>query len=233
MAVDPKLIEKIRKLFRLGDAARNSSEGEVMNALEAAKRLMAENNISMAEVARETTKEGVNKNWNPARKVAAGQSGKKQHIAIFENTLFQAVGKLTGTQPIRFGTMMVFFGEENDVAIAEALYQALLGSLRACSRSVIGAGWTPSHRQYAEGFTDAIWSRACASAAPSAASDGTMALVLASKSTWLDAQLKLAFPNLKSLPSAKPKGKQDPFAYSAGHSDGKKVDLEHKHRLGS
>lgn len=231
--VDPKIVERIQKLFNLGDKTRNSSEGETMNALEAAQRLMKEHNISMAEVARHTTKEGKNKSWKSAKSVAAGGSGKKQFISIFENTLFAAVAKLTGTQHIRFhGNTMVFFGEEQDVAIAQGLYRVLLESMRRCSRTVIGPGWTPSHRQFAEGFMDEVWRRACEATKPAPVEGGGIyAMVVASKSTWLADQLALAFPKMTRCKAVAPRGKMDPVAYSLGVEDGSKVDLAHKNRL--
>ena len=45
-----KLINRVVKLFRLGDASRNSSEGELMAAVTKARELMALHNIEMVEV---------------------------------------------------------------------------------------------------------------------------------------------------------------------------------------
>jgi hypothetical protein len=46
-----KIIELIRKCLALGDSSKNNQEGEIANALAAAKRLMDKHNLSMAEVA--------------------------------------------------------------------------------------------------------------------------------------------------------------------------------------
>ena len=45
-----KLINRVVKLFRLGDASRNSSEGELMAAVTKAREFMALHNIEMVEV---------------------------------------------------------------------------------------------------------------------------------------------------------------------------------------
>ena len=45
-----KIIEKLKKILRKGDRSRNPSDAEVDQALEIAKRIMAEHNISMSEV---------------------------------------------------------------------------------------------------------------------------------------------------------------------------------------
>lgn len=232
--IDPKIIEKIQKLFRLADKTRNASEGEAMNALEAAKRLMAEYNISMADIAKETTPEGANKNWLAARTVATGGSGRKQFVGVYENIMFQAVAKLTGTLGVRMpGNVLLYFGETHDVSIAQSLFKILIQTMWACSRKLLGPKIGPSHRQYAEGFSRAVYDRAHTSVEPSTTTDGgTFAMVVASKETWLAAQTKTAFPNLTDGKPIRITGRRDdPFAYRAGHEDGSKVDLAHKNRL--
>lgn len=126
--VRKSLLRKIAALLRLGDRARNSSEGEALNAIEKAMALMRQYNVSAAEVqsaspARETP-------WTFGREQAGQQHGP---CPIWLKDLGATVGRLcqcdfsiTGW---RFGreTLFHFLGDEGDVQVAVLLFGYLRG----------------------------------------------------------------------------------------------------------
>jgi hypothetical protein len=108
-----KLIERIQKLFSLGDKNRNPNEGEVKSALRKAKQLMKQYNLSLSELDLEQQKEDI------IQSTTKGTA----YIAFWQRKLADMIGKLFNCDPIidpRYysrGYVFVGFKEEANLAV--------------------------------------------------------------------------------------------------------------------
>jgi len=108
-----KLIERIQKLFSLGDSSRNPNEGEVKSALRKAKQLMKQYNLSLSELDLEKQKEDI---------IQSATKG-TAYISFWERKLATMVGNLFNCHPIiepRYysrGYIFVGFIEEANLAV--------------------------------------------------------------------------------------------------------------------
>jgi len=201
-----RVIEKVRKLLTLGDDQRNPHELEVLAAVDRAKDLMARHNLTMAEVKPDEAEAG----W----KAVKGEAGRPTKVAGFEKTLAAAVALITSTTVVvqmggdwndkrgwRRTAKLVFFGEEDDVAIAVELYTILNKAGHRMVRDELGKRWVQSHRCWFDGYAKAIYRRAKEAAEkPEDFTDEqaeSVALVLVRKEDWLQRQIAETYPNLK------------------------------------
>ena len=234
------IVQLVKNLLDLADPARGASEGEVAAATERAQILIAKHNLDMAEVM-EAQKEGDKPIWEYAQVTVMG--GKKQHIASWERNLWHSVASLTGVHCITFNGVnrdtlrkqvkVVYVGDKVDCALAAALFDALMDSLHKLARKQNGTGWGRFHNAYASGFCDMISSRIYtiireknAEKEMSHSDQNRYALVLTSKSTWLETEKKKQMPNLANGKPTHAKSYTGTPQYYDGVRDAKDVSLE-------
>ena len=217
-----KLINKVIKLFRLGDASRsNTTEGELLSAMTKARELMALHNIAMVEVEGLLDETKVNELRIKVKEHSAYT--RKGKFAIYDHPIMTAVSVLTDT-----GVYMnnkggyqscVFVGEETDVHIASELYSILLSSLRKFTRSACGSGWSKYHTDYAIGFGRRVIERSKKSVEKEK-SNQSMALVATKKGEAL-----AKFMDGLHLYAAPTRNRGYSNGYFEGYRDGNKMDL--------
>ena len=238
--MDANILRKIKSLLALGDRSRNSSEGECMNALAAAHRLMKEHNISMSAAVENATEKGGA--WNFVKDVAIEKNG---NLNTWEKLLGSAIGRMLGCEFIisincvRFnpatnkwtGSRGYFIGDTGDVEVAKALLSYLFGHVReAAKRSDHAAS-------FGEGFAQAVWVRILAMLEEEKrernanAANVTYSLVLTDKTNWLAAQKAEKLKNLRQMSAVSHSKRPDHASYSSGQAAGRKVDLGIKNRL--
>ena len=121
-----KLLERIKKCLMLGDHKRNNSPEEVATALNFAKRMMKQYNISLLEIQLDEMKE---------EEVVEGEGVVKRKFKYWEQYLsnvvakFCSVGIFVRTSRNGWGRTVrqrvVFFGLKEDVEMAEQTYSIL------------------------------------------------------------------------------------------------------------
>lgn len=129
-AADRKtILDRIAKLLRLADRSRNDSEGEALNAMEAAMRLMREYNLSHADVAAADGETGSNPyGWEFQQKTTVEIDGA---VAFWIKNLSTICAMLTQTRCIAWrrkktdSNVLGFVGEAGDVEIAALLFNYL------------------------------------------------------------------------------------------------------------
>lgn len=164
-----KQIDRIVKLFRLGDADRNDNEAELLLAITKARQLMVQNNISMAEI--ETARGG---NVADAIRASIRQhcayTRKGKNLAEYDKYTAWAVGHLTETKPLIVRretwtgptTSIEFVGQESDTLLASELFIIWLKDVRRLARRLYGSGnvWNIRHTSYAIGLSSRMSLRA-------------------------------------------------------------------------
>ena len=226
-----RILERIVKLFALGGEHANTTEHEMMAAITAAKRLMAQYNIHLADVERASGKDIKDVQFAIHRHVA--YTRKMTSLAAYDYNVALAVEKLTQTRAlihrvVRGGSKYVsmqFVGGEADTHIAAELFLTLLGSVRRFARAARGAGWSHAHTSYALGFSARLIDRAKAmldDLTPKEAA--TYALVVQTKeqqlARWMDENTKGADRRRKS--------NIDTMAYYEGYRDGDRLSMSSK-----
>ena len=197
-----KLINRVVKLFRLGDASRNSSEGELMAAVTKARELMALHNIEMVEVEGRLDE----------------SKAKELSIIVKEYTAYTRKGK--------FAKYDMFVGDSADAHIASELYMVLLPSLRRFTRAECGKGWSQMHTDYALGFGARVVQRSQEKVKLNKKQQESMALVVTKKNAVLSSYMnKLGLENTKG-PTVR-----SSEHYNRGFTDGHKMDLGSDHRI--
>lgn len=121
-----KIVDKIQKLLALGDENKNPNEGEVQTALEFAKRLMIEHDISMSDV---EIKEAL---------IIEVDTKIKPWYGVWERTLLHVIDLTCDTTHFitrRYKRMSAtFIGYEIDVAVACQLFNDLRVILKAIAK---------------------------------------------------------------------------------------------------
>ena len=225
-----KRIERILKLFALGDASRNMSEAEAELAATKARQLMLEYQLTNVDLTQYDAARAERVIWSITRTTAYTLT---RPFALYDDYIGLAVMAITGTRCITTIQEWVrvkyyrrqFIGTESDTAIAARLFMVLLQSARAAARRRCGPGWKMGvHGKYAIGYAVRLASRAEeANPAPQTST----ALVLRDKAAAIDDWMKT---NL-SLTAAK----EEPLDWSdpnmrLGYADAGSVDLTNPRR---
>ena len=217
-----KLIDKVVKLFRLGDRERShTTEGELLAAVTRAREIMALHNISMVEVEGSLDETKVNELRIKVKEHSAYT--RKGKFASYDHPIMTAVSVLTDTR-VYLKTnngyqSCMFVGEEIDAHIAGELYTVLLPSLRKFTRSECGSGWSKYHTDYALGFGRRVIERAQESVKKEE-SNQSMALVVTKKKEALS-----QYMNKLQLSTIRKRPRNYSNEYHKGYSDGTKMNL--------
>lgn len=229
-----RVLDRIVKLLKLGGASANTTEHEMMAAITAAKRLMAQYDIHLAEVQAasgahaETVTFAIHRQVAYTRRMAA--------FAPYDYCVALAVGHLTTTRAltsrvVRGGATYVsmqFVGTETDAHLASELFTILLSTVRRLTRRALGGGWSGRHTSYAVGMGTRLVDRAKAMVTDLTPTEAqTYALVVASKRTHIDQWMAAHTTDttrrrMRSL---------DADAWSQGYAAGGAIDLGVRNRL--
>ena len=217
-----KLIDKVVKLFRLGDVAQShTTEGELLSAITKARELMALHNISMVEVEGSLDETKVNELRIKVKEHSAYT--RKGKFARYDHPIMSAVAILTDTRVYLKNNngyqSCMFVGDEIDAHVAGELYTVLLPSLRRFTRSKCGSGWSKNHTDYAIGFGHKVVERAEQSIQKEK-SNQSMALVITKKNDALS-----QYMDRLNLSKSRSKPRQNSHEYSQGYQDGTKMNL--------
>jgi hypothetical protein len=217
-----KLIDKVVKLFRLGDASRShTTEGELLAAITKARELMALHNISMVEVEGSLDETKVNELRIKVKEHSAYT--RKGKFARYDHPIMSAVSILTDTKVYLKNhnghQSCMFVGAEIDAHIAGELYTVLLPSLRKFTRSECGSGWSKYHTDYAMGFGRRVVERA-QTLIDKEKSNKSMALVLTKKNEALS-----QYMNKLELSPARHQNRSVSSEFYKGYKDGSKMNL--------
>lgn len=224
-----KLIDIIKKCLALGDSSRNTNEAEVANALAAAKRLMDQHNLSMAEVAETQGRKD---------EIVEHQMEERSGAPTWEYDLPWVCDHLFGTKHFTlvgypsYKRKVVFVGYEPDVALAVEVYKLLWMELMGMGREWSYNNPSPelSHKQhlvrrfkYIEGVVDSLRVRAQDNYQGFTPKESKALQVMSDTklkdvSAWLKAKRSLTTSHRRET------GLHGD-AKDAGYSDGKKVSL--------
>lgn len=119
------IIDKIRKLFALGDRNRNPNEGEVKTALAMASKLMKEHNLTLSEIDLEKQKEDIGKEYTSI----------KNTLSFWERKLARMIGELFNCNPLigeegNRKRRFIFIGFKEEIKLASQCYEYLDDVLR-------------------------------------------------------------------------------------------------------
>ena len=223
-----KLVSKVVKLFRLGDASRShTTEGELLAAITKARELMALHNISMVEVEGSLDEAKVNELRIKVKEHSAYT--RKGKFARYDHPIMTAVSVLTDTRVYLRNNggyqSCMFVGEETDAHIAGELYPVLLPSLRKFTRVECGSGWSKYHTDYAMGFGNRVIERARESLKKEK-SNKSMALVVTKKNEALSQYMKGL-----NLAATRKRSRQYSQEYYKGYRDGSKMNLSFERNM--
>jgi len=232
-----KQVERVLKLFKLGDASRNANEAEVMLAITKARELMAQYDLTQADLEAYGSEKAKQVAFTITQSVAYTRKGRS--FAKYDDYMAWAVNEICGVRhyvQTRFhaGSWVisrVFYGAEGDVAVANELFVVLLDTLRRHARQTYGSGWSGQHTSYGLGFANRVYQRAKqwnpATALPEAQSTALMR-ISQEKSTqierWANTTLQLKKNKARKLRLA------SYDAYAQGYEDGANVDLGNPRR---
>ncbi len=224
-----KVVEKIVKLFELGQSGRGATEHEALLAVQKAQELMARHGIAMGDV--EAIKGGSRKRTIKTAEREA-RTHNHRNWARFDQWLAWAVGKITTTVPsMQQGyksNTMYFFGDEDDVAIAIALFNILSKEVRRLATAVCGKGWGTSHRCFAEGFAARVMERSREMRGLSKEEQQQWGLIVRDKEALVRAE---AATRYRARRNRKSSAAHDGAAYSAGYLKGGSVGLNARHMV--
>jgi hypothetical protein len=225
-----KLIDKIVKILRLGDASSGTTEGEMLLAVQRARELMATHSIELAEV--EAAKgEDLRTVLEERMTRGAAYTRRGSTLAIYDNILAVTVGALTDTEAFvarqsvpeagRWTRLVsiAFFGTEEDVAVATTVFVPWLEQLRRRAREQMGTGWSSRHTNYAVGFATRLRERAQTVVELTPELQTKWGLVVAAKS-----QARERFRS--ELKKARVRTIEGGPAYQAGYRDGDDFSLD-------
>lgn len=233
-----KIVERIIKLLTLGGqgaVASNSTEQEMEAALTKAKQLMAQHNLSMADVELKVGQTRADVFRERIREASAYT--RKGSLAYYDKIVAQTVNALCDvtnliyTYPNGYRSM-TFIGHEEDVAVAKEIFMIILEAVRAAARRTYGTGWSKSHTSYAIGFASRLYHRAKAAADLSKPEQDTVALVLYDKNQALKAYMEEEHAKLRKGRKLNT-SKLDADAYWTGHRHGASYNLGTENMLGT
>lgn len=230
-----RIIDRIIKLFNLGDAGRNDNEAETMAAVTRAKQLMAEHNIAMAEVAQATSHTHAEQ-IRVAIEECDAYTIKWSRFATYDNYIAFAVDEICATKNFLrrtrnyTGTFISrrFVGDAVDAAVAAKLFMILLTDMRKAARRRYGSGWSLTHTSYCDGYSSRVWERAQHAPQLTEAQTQCVALVLHRKEEAIDQY----FQKIGVRPGRRGRmTRRDGNALAVGRMDGGLVDLGRAKRL--
>lgn len=132
------LLQRIRACFNLGSERANTTEAEMATAVAMAKKLMAEHNLSEAEVM-VTQPEGA---AGPIVEEAVAETYSKP--APYEGYLAVAVGYLFDVHPLQVGKVIKFFGLPSDLELAVEVFRILREEINKMAKTAADEnGYTP------------------------------------------------------------------------------------------
>lgn len=208
------IVERVRKMVAL---ARDNaaSPGEIENAMKLARELMTKYGIEDGEV-------------EPAQQQATinrADSASRAGWARWEQSLINVVTNVCDVKAVlnhsgRKVTIQ-FVGFPADVAVACALYPALLASIRVCARMQFGQGWNFHHRSFAEGFIAGLSKQARQAKQAAQQANAIILRKDLAIQKWMDDNLKLR-PGRSSASH----GSFDLDAYAEGKRQGERVALK-------
>jgi hypothetical protein len=214
-----EILDKIKKLFALGDSSRNPNEGEVKTALAMAQKLMTENNLSLSEIDfEEKNKE----------RIAEEKTNMKQTISFWERKLAYMVAVLFDCEAIINNGYYrsrgwIFLGIEEEAKLAKECYEYLNNNLRLL------ANFMSKHKlQFYEGITDRLQERINEEIrlrTPKETSKCTAIICLKNKliETYKETKMKLT-----NEPYKRPIIDMNSEDYTKGYIAGGSLDLQNK-----
>jgi hypothetical protein len=143
------IIDKIRKLFALGDRTRNPNEGEVKTALGMASKLMKEHNLNLSEIDLEKQKEDISEEFSKTRSI----------IAFWERKLAKMVAKLFNCDAIINANYnrnrgYIFIGFKEEAKLASQCYEYLDYNIR-----ILANTYSKQKMDFYAGITDRLQER--------------------------------------------------------------------------
>lgn len=158
MAVNQVVVDKVKKLLAL--ASDNKNVNEAQSAMEKARDLMKQHGIAMADVSASDSETGIN--------IQYWASGWKSQFDTYVSILANATSKLfdsecwvvRGKKDMNYRVNMCFAGEETDIALCVEVWPWLVKKAKSLATSIIGSGWSSSHRSFCEAFACRIYNRA-------------------------------------------------------------------------
>jgi len=234
-----RVIDRIIKLFNLGDERRNDNESEIMAAVTRAKQLMAEHNIAMAEVAQATDRTKAEQ-IRVAVEEHDAYTIKGGRFATYDNYIAFATDEICGTKNFLRKTCSYeggrsvsyisrrFVGDAMDAAVAAKLFMILLTDMRKAARRRYGLGWSLTHTSYCDGYGSRIWERSRHELQLTPAQTQCVALVLRRKEEAIGDY----FAEIGVRPGRRSRGqRRDGSAMAVGRMDGNLVNLGCTRRL--
>lgn len=219
------VIRKVRKLLTLADKNRNTSENEISTALQLARTLMTEHNISMSDVEiKEMKNEGATEKAAMVRR----------QCVPWERCLGGAVAELFDTRSYRHddyprGFCMRFIGVGIDAEISVAAYESLHETLKQMGKDSPHRG--PDQGAFLLGIANRIRDRANLLASESrkkqkSASNSCKEMVLV-KEVIIEEHAKTL--GLRSIKSGSMGGSYT--AHQEGYIKGGNIDLNFRQTL--
>jgi hypothetical protein len=223
-----KLIDKVVKLFRLGDRERShTTEGELLAAVTRAREIMSLHNISMVEVEGLLDETKVNELRIKVKEHSAYT--RKGKFARYDHPIMSSVSILTDTKVYlknhNGNQSCMFVGDEIDAHVAGELYKVLLPALRKFTRVVCGSGWSRIHTDYAMGFGRRVVERAQA-LVDKEKSNKSMALVLTKKTKALS-----QYMDKMNLATTRQRNRRVSDTFYKGYKDGTKMNLSFQRNM--
>lgn len=226
--IPPELLERIKKMMRLAED-KGASEGEVDNALRFAKKIMAEYDLSEADIILDEARpDAIN---DVVEMDLVAQAGDIHEI---EKVMARVIDVVCSTKHYftskyvpgpkgrpSFKRVAVLYGMARDVAVGKYLFVELMVTLRAMARNHFGKGWSDTHRSYGKGFAMRLHERALAMKHEPVVGSST-AIVLAKDALlnrYANEKLNLVVGRAKKFRMG------DAAAYAKGGSDANNISL--------
>ncbi len=230
-----EIIEKIRACFNRADTTKGASQAEAETSILMAKRMMANYNLSQAEI--EISAEDAT-NPNIDNIVEEGGLDHYKNIEQYEISLTHVCEYLFNVKPLihngwnkhtgKNGRYMVFIGYELDVALAKEVYSILRADVNALEKTLGAKVSKEDKYQYRLGVVYTLNARAKEMAAglSKEQAEKCTALVVV-KDAAVQGFMDKAYPKLKVTHSRARMG----GAFHEGLKDGKKVNMNFNRKL--
>lgn len=238
--LDPKrkqeIIEKIRACFARADVKRSGWEAEAETSMRMAKRLMADYNLSQAEV--ELGDMDKDNNAVSPDIVEEGGLDHYKNLENYEIMLTHVCEYLFNVKPIikngwnkhtgKTGRYLVFIGFATDVALAKEVYSILRADVNAL-HAALGVGCSAADKyQYRMGVATTLAHRAKEMAAGlSPEQEEKCRALVVVKDQQIDKWMQKEYPNLRSTRART----RYSDAYMQGRKDGQKVSMDFRNKL--
>lgn len=242
--------DRIRKLLNV-TAENNATEGEIENAMRAAKALMMAHHLSEADIAEHNA--GVREEIRFAKACTyttyKGMQDWETRIGHFVIKFFGTVdwfrssdvnktredGTLIFDKDGRpeTATRLTFYGPEEDVEMAREMFSELCLTVATLARMKFGSIYRPDGRSYANGFGDGLMTKLETVVQQLSNDSQSKALVVQSEKHALairnDAKKWLGIKLVKGR-KAYGSRRVNPTAYNSGYTDGKEQAVTKERR---